>query len=206
MGQITTGFRAILSHPYIYSVFQYLMGAHKGRTRFISDFVRPLPGSAVLDVGCGTADILDYLPPCVNYWGFDINRAYIDQAKARFGMRGKFLCKELNATDLDNLIKFDIVLAIGLLHHLDDTTAGKTLALAHQALKLGGRLITIDPCIEPKKNSIAYFLVKYDRGQHARTSEGYSALVSSIFLQVRVEVIHRSWIPYTHCIMECTRQ
>ena len=205
MSQITTGFRAILSHPYIYSVFQYLMGAHQGRTRFVSDFVRPVPGSAVLDVGCGTAGILDYLP-CVNYWGFDISRAYIDQAKARFGVRGKFQSKELKAADLDNLPNIDIVLALGLLHHLDDTTAGQTLALAHQALKPGGRLITIDPCIEPGQNPIACFLATHDRGQHVRTCEGYAALVSSIFLQPRIEVKHRSWIPYTHCIMECTRQ
>jgi SAM-dependent methyltransferase len=204
MGQITTGFRAILSHPYIYSLFQNLMGAHQGRTRFVSDFVRPVPGSAVLDVGCGTAAILDYLP-CVNYWGFDISRAYIDQAKARFGVRGNFQCKELMAADIDNLLKFDIVLAIGLLHHLDDTKAEQTLALTHQALKPRGRLITLDPCIEPGQNSIARFLVTHDRGQHVRTREGYALLVSSIFLQSRVEVKHRSWIPYTHCIMECTR-
>jgi SAM-dependent methyltransferase len=205
MGQVTTGFRTILSHPYLYSMFQYLMGAHQGRIRFISDFVRPVPGSAILDIGCGTADILDYLP-CVDYWGFDINLAYIDQAKARFGVRGKFQCQELKAADLDNLMKFDIVLAIGLLHHLDDTTAVNTLVLAHRALKREGHLLTIDPCIEPGQNPIARFLVTHDRGQHVRTSEGYAALVSSIFMQPRVEVIHRSWIPYTHCIMQCTRQ
>jgi len=204
MGQVTTGFRAILSHPYIYSVFQYLMGAHQGRTRFISDFVRPVPGSAVLDVGCGTADILDYLP-CVNYWGFDINQAYIDQAKARFGMRGKFQCQELKAADLDNLIKFDIVLAIGLLHHLDDAMAGRTLALAHQALKPGGHLITIDPCIEPGQNPIASFLVRNDRGQNVRDKAGYEVLAKAVFETPRIEVRHKAWIPYTHCFMECRK-
>lgn len=204
MGQITTGFRAILSHPYIYSMFQYLMGARQGRTRFVSDFVRPVTGSAILDIGCGTAEILDYLP-YVNYWGFDISQAYIDQAVRRFGVRGKFQCKELKAVDLDNLPKFDIVLTMGLLHHLDDITAGQTLMLAHQALKTGGRLITIDPCIEPGQNRIARFLVTHDRGQHVRSCGAYAALVSSMFLQHRVEVKHRSWIPCTNCIMECTR-
>lgn len=205
MGQIATGLRAILSHPYIYSVFQNLMGAHKGRISFVSGFIRPVPGSVVLDVGCGTAEILDYLP-YVNYWGFDISQTYIDQAVKRFGVKGKFQCKVLNAADLDNLPKFDVVLAVGLLHHLDDTGAGQILALVHQALKIGGRLITIDPCIAPEQNPIARFLVTHDRGQHVRSCGEYAALVSSIFLQPLVEVKHRSWIPYTHCIMECTRK
>jgi len=204
MGQITSGLRAIFSSPTIYSAFQTIMGAHRGRMTFVADFVRPQPNMNVLDMGCGPAEILDYLPR-VSYWGFDISAPYIAQATSRYGSKGHFFCTELNAEDLVDPPSFDIVLAIGLLHHLDDEAATVLLNLAHDALKPGGRLITIDPCLASGQNPIAEYLVLHDRGRNVRTRDGYESLVSSIFLEHRIEVRHRAWIPYTHCFMECTR-
>ena len=59
--------------------------------------------------------------PMSDYWGYDISEAYIAQAKTRFGQRGQFNCKQLQFEDLAVLPKFDVVLALGLLHHLDDS-------------------------------------------------------------------------------------
>lgn len=204
MGQITYGLRAILSSPTIYSAFQVIMGAHHGRVTFVADFVRPQPNINILDIGCGPAEILDYLPK-VNYWGFDVSAPYIARATSRYGSRGHFFRKELNAEDLVDLPSFDIVMAIGLLHHLDDEAAVVLLNLAHDALKPGGRLVTIDPCLASGQNPIAEYLVLHDRGRNVRAREGYELLVSGVFLERRVEVRHRTWIPYTHCIMECTK-
>lgn len=204
MGQVTSGFLAILSNPTIYNAFQAIMGAHHGRITFVEDFVRPQPKMNILDVGCGPAKILDYLPS-VNYWGFDISSPYISQATSQYGGKGHFFCKELHAEDLVDLPTFDIVLAIGLLHHLDDEAAIALLNLAHDALKPGGRLVTIDPCLAAGQNLIAEYLVLHDRGRNVRTRDGYESLVSNVFSKRRIEVRHRAWIPYTHCFMECTR-
>lgn len=204
MAQITHGVRAILSHPLIYSSFQSLMGAHKFRTNFVARSIRPVDGMALLDIGCGPADILAYLPE-MNYWGFDISEAYIQKAQAKFGNRGHFHCKELRAEDLSALPKFDVALAVGLLHHLDDPVALEVLRLAHQALKPGGRLLTVDPCLDPSQNAIARFLVRNDRGQNVRIRTAYETLATQVFDNVKAEVSNQAWIPYTHCIMECTR-
>lgn len=204
MGQITSGLRAILSFPQIYSAFQDMMGARAMRREFVRDFVRPEPGDFVLDVGCGPAKILDYLP-AVHYWGFDISEPYIKQAQARFANKGYFYCKVLGLADLDHLGKFDIVLALGMLHHLDDTQAAEVLRIAHQALKVGGRLLSFDPCLEDRQSRFARFLVLRDRGQNVRTADGYTTLASQFFPQVRGEVRHQAWIPYTRFMMECAR-
>ena len=204
MAQVTSGFRAILSHPFFYSVFQSLMGAHRSRQSFVADYVKPFPGMKILDVGCGPADILDYLPE-VDYWGYDISEAYIAQATTRFGQRGRFNCKQLQFEDLAVLPKFDVVLALGLLHHLDDSVAAGALQLAHEALKQGGRLLTIDPCLDPSQNSVARFLVQNDRGQNVRDRAGYEVLACKTFTAPIVDVRHRAWIPYTHCFMECKK-
>jgi len=202
MAQITNGLRVILSHPFIYSSFQSFMGAHTVRQNFIADFVKPFPGMRVLDIGCGPADILAYLPD-VDYWGFDISDAYIKQARKRFGTHGKFQCKKLQMTDLETLPSFDLVLALGLLHHLDDAVAISVIQLAYKALKANGRLLTIDPCLDSSQNPIARFLVRNDRGLNVRDKAGYELLARSAFNSPCVEVRHRAWIPYTHCFMAC---
>lgn len=204
MAQITTGLRAILSHPRVYMVFQNLMGAQRGRRYFVDQFIRPQPSDKVLDVGCGPADILDFLPD-VEYWGFDISTAYIKAAQARFGARGRFAQRQLDETELARLPAFDIALTLGLLHHLDDEAATETLRLAHAVLRPGGRLLTIDPCFAPDQNVFSRFLVKHDRGMNVRDLAGYVALAKPVFENTRSVVRHTRWIPYTHCILECTK-
>lgn len=203
MGQITDGLRAVLSHPVVYTTFQLLMGPRSVRRNFVADFIKPTVGMKMLDIGCGPADILDYLQ-AVQYWGFDISAPYIEHARERFGARGTFECKQLEFEDLASLPKFDVTLALGLLHHLDDAEALSMMRLARAALKPGGRLITIDPVLEAGQNPIARFLVRRDRGQNVREKRGYEALARQVFQSARVEVRHQTWIPYTHCMMECT--
>jgi len=206
MSEITSGIRSIFSHPFIYSGFQRLLGAHSFREKFVEEFVRPGDEAVVLDIGCGPADILDCLPNTIQYEGFDISDSYIEKARMRYQDRGSFHCKILTQEDLKQLPKFDIVLALGVLHHMDDGVAQEVLNIACHALKPGGRFVTFDPCLEKGQNPIARLLVKMDRGQNVRTQAGYEALAKSVFESSRVEVRHQAWIPYTHCFMECIRK
>jgi 2-polyprenyl-3-methyl-5-hydroxy-6-metoxy-1,4-benzoquinol methylase len=204
MSQITNGVRAVLSIPFIYSSFQVFMGAKKFNHRFAIEHIRPFSGMNILDVGCGPAEILTCLPD-VNYWGFDISEPYISQAQKRFGIAGNFQCKQLQKADLTSLPKFDAVLALGLFHHLDNEDASEVMELASQALRPGGRLISVDPCIDPTQNIISSFLISKDRGQNVRDKLGYASLGSQVFPNRLVQVVHKTWIPYTHCFMECTK-
>jgi ubiquinone/menaquinone biosynthesis C-methylase UbiE len=92
MGQITTGIRSILSRPTVYDAFQRLMGAQRRRRELATDYIRAQTGDSVLDIGCGTAEILNFLPS-VEYFGFDVSKQYIDAAHHRFGQRGHFFAR-----------------------------------------------------------------------------------------------------------------
>ena len=190
--------------PRMYEAFQYLMGAHQGRKYLVSRFIDPYPVKTVLDIGCGPAGILAYLPD-VDYYGFDISEAYIARAKETHGEKGKFFARHLAAEDIDKLPKFDVVLLSGVLHHVTDEAAVTILKLAYEALKPGGRLITIDGCLVEDQNRIARYLIEHDRGQNIKTENGYIQLARNVFVDVDSNIYHRTWIPYTLCYMVCTR-
>lgn len=201
MTQITHGLRAILSSPSVYNLFQKIMGAHRSRLEFSRNYIKAQSGQRILDIGCGTAEILDYLPK-VDYHGFDISKEYIASAKAKYGTRGDFNCSLFTPKEIDRRAKFDIVLAIGVLHHLDDNDARQMFSLAYDVLKDGGRFITIDPSYSAEQNFLSRYLVSLDRGQNVRDQAGYFKLVPELFSVINVKIKHRIWIPYTHCIIE----
>lgn len=205
MSQITTGIRSILSQPLVYSAFQYMMGAHAFWQSFTNQTLQAKSGIKVLDIGCGPSDVLQYLPRGVEYWGFDISPEYIQKAQQKYGERGHFVCKLLESADLEKLPKFDVVLLTGVFHHLDDNIARNVVNLAYQALREGGRLVSVDPCYAPNQNPIARFLISKDRGQNVRVESAYKQLAQRVFSNVQTRVVHKAWIPYTHCFMVCTK-
>lgn len=202
--QITAGIRSILGRPVVYDLFQAMMGADRARRELVMQYIRPVVGMRLLDIGCGTARILDYLPP-LTYHGFDLSQEYIDEAMMRYSERGVFRCAMVEGATLQDEPSYDLVLAIGVLHHLDDEAAVQLLGLAKSALKDSGRLVTIDPCLDNNQNPIARFFVSKDRGQNVRSAAQYRELGGNVFEQVTGEVKHRTWIPYTHWIMECAK-
>ncbi|MCB4364624.1 methyltransferase domain-containing protein [Hydrogenophaga taeniospiralis] len=205
MGQITSGVRAILSSPIIYNSLQRMMGAHKSRQELVDKFICPASGSRILDIGSGTSEILQHLPANIEYWGFDISLEYVSAAKKKYGARGHFHCGLLSESLLADLPKFDRVLALGVLHHLDDGQAREVFSLAHKALEDNGRMIAIDPCLADDQSAIARYLISKDRGQNVRDAEAYATLANGSFPRVHGEIHHRRWIPYTHWIMECSK-
>jgi cyclopropane fatty-acyl-phospholipid synthase-like methyltransferase len=92
--------------------------------------------------------------PDVQYVGFDMDEKYIQSAIERFGSRGKFFCRKVSEQVLHEMQeeKFDIVTAIGVVHHLDDAEAVDLFRLAHNVLRPGGMLVTRDGCYTPEQS------------------------------------------------------
>lgn len=205
MAQKTTGVRAVLSHPAVYNLFQDMLGRRRVYRLLVRDYFRPAKGARVLDIGCGPGDLLPFLGD-VEYVGFDLSERYIEAAQSRFGDRGTFYCQRVGDETLEGTEPFDIALAIGLVHHLDDGEARHLFASVRTGLRDGGRLVTVDPCLEDGQSPVARWLIDRDRGQNIRTSAGYVALADGVFEHHQVDVRHDlPRIPYTHCIMTLTR-
>jgi SAM-dependent methyltransferase len=202
MAQITSGIRSILSHPAIYNFTQNFLGVRKARKILVEDYFPKQKGLKILDIGCGTAEILEFLPEDIHYVGFDASSDYIEQAKNRFGHRGKFFADLVKSAHLDRLGKFDIVLAFGVLHHLDDPEAATLFQIADQALDFDGTVITVDPCFTPNQSAIARWFIEHDRGQDVRNEQGYQQLAKPFFSSIDSTPRHDLLrIPYTYLIM-----
>lgn len=203
MSQVTSGLRSILSLPGGYALLQRLMGAERSRRILCSEFIQARPQETVLDIGCGTAEILEHLPG-VNYSGFDLNPRYVDSARKKYGHQGVFRCEDVRRADLERKGGFDLVLAIGILHHLDDDEAVALFRFAKSALRPGGRLVTFDSCYVDGQSRLAKFFIDHDRGRNTRFEEGYRTLADQVFPNVESHIRHDLLhFPYTHIILKC---
>lgn len=198
-------FRSILAMPWAYRFFFYLIGGAQRSAILVQEYVRPRAGCRILEIGCGPGTIVPYLPKS-EYVGFDASPKYIASAQARFGDRATFVCQRVSQYSLKEHSYFDIALALGIVHHLDDGEALRLFQIAYAALKPGGKLITLDGCFVEEQSAMARYVVSKDRGQYVRTKEGYLQIASQVFSNITASVRHDLLrIPYTHLILECIR-
>jgi SAM-dependent methyltransferase len=196
--------RQLLADAGAYRAFARGIGATRARRRYADRFIRAKPGDRVLDLGCGPADILDVLHE-VSYCGVDMSSKYIRAARERFGDRGDFQVRTLDESTVTSYKGFDLVLATGLLHHLNDEEALGLFRTANAALKPGGTLVTLDGCFTCDQSRVVKWLLRQDRGRFVRPVEEYKRLAGIVFGTVESHVVDDLLrIPYTHLIMRCT--
>ena len=200
---MSSDLRAILSLPWAYRMYTRFVSRRHEET-LVNEYIKPSPRDRVLDIGCGPGDILAHLP-AVDYLGFDMNERYIDEANTRFSDRGTFLCKRVSREAIEHPRSFDIVLALGVLHHLDDDDAMQLFELAHYSLKSNGRLITFDGCYHEGQGAVARYMLASDRGKFVRTQAEYVAIASRVFSHIQPSLRRDLLrIPYSHLIMVCS--
>lgn len=201
MAQREGGLFRVLGASAVYQAFQDALGADAFRRR-LATWIDAAPGQRVLDIGCGPAQILEHLPAGIDYHGFDDNADYIAAARARWGERGHFWQARVENETIAELGRFDRVIAIGVLHHLDDAAAAALITLAARALAPDGMLLTYDPCWAAGQGVIARALIARDRGQDVRDAHGYARLARVGFAEVEPEIIRGHLrVPYTACVV-----
>lgn len=206
MSERSRGIYTILSLSRVYSLFQAIVGAWRFRRRLVVEHIHPCGGERLLDVGCGTAELLELMPN-VRYVGFDHNPRYIESARKKYGDRAEFHVADVRDVAQKFQGCFDIILVSCVLHHLDDGQFSELLGAAFDMLAPGGRLITADPVLIPRQHPFARWLIRMDRGRHVRNEEELLRLARKHFPSARATVhLDYLYIPYAHLILECDKQ
>ena len=198
---------SVLDFSPVYRLWDCVIGGPASRRRVVENYVRAKPGNRILDIGCGPGNMVCYFPD-TQYSGFDPNPDYIATARARYADSANFDCGRVATYSLpeEQCQCYDLTLAFGVLHHLDNEEAEQLFRLAHTALKPGGRLITYDGCYVPSQSRWARKLLSWDRGRYVRSEREYVQLASTMFGTILSNIHHDLLkIPYTMLILECER-
>ena len=101
------------------------------------------PINKILEVGCGAGFSVDYLKgKFINYVGVDYSQNLIDYALEHNYQNGvQFEC--LNINDFETKLKFDVILMIGVLHHMHDPK--KIIKLFDKILAPDGIIVVNEP-------------------------------------------------------------
>jgi len=204
--QRNSGLQRWLKIPFLYNLFQEAIGGNTLRRKFVQSHVRAKPGDKIIDIGCGPAQILPWLP-AVDYLGFDVNPACIASAKRTHAGRGTFVVGDTASLCDDSRFRnADIVIGLGILHHLGDEDAEHCIQFAHRALKEGGRFVSLEACWLSNQGFLSRYIMSKDRGQNIRTEQRYRQLAGDVFKNVNAWVDAKPMrIPYAIVILECQK-
>jgi SAM-dependent methyltransferase len=204
--QSDSGLLRWLKVPSLYNVFSAVVGGNELRRRIIQSHIRAKPGDKVIDIGCGPARVLQSLPD-VKYFGLDINPDYIAFARRTYGDKGTFVVGDTRSLRGDSRFKdADIVIAVGVLHHLDDEEAADCIRFAYDALKRGGRLVCYDACWIPNQGVVSRYIMSHDRGRNIRTEQQCRQLAAKVFSNVHTWIDTKPLrIPYVTIVLECEK-
>lgn len=205
MTQRITGLYRLTQFPRVYAAFQSMLGGERTRRELVETYLHPKAGERVLDIGCGSASLLPDLGE-IHYTGIDLNSEHIATAKQRFGHKASFHCGSVATLGQFVDGPFDLVIGIGLLHHLDDDEVDELCRLIKDRLVPGGRFVTVDPAFVIGQNPLAYWLAARDSGECVRSPEAYMERLQPFFGKFCVTIRHDLLrVPYTHCIIAAHR-
>jgi ubiquinone/menaquinone biosynthesis C-methylase UbiE len=196
-----------LSTGWIYSLFQNVAGARRAR-QWLADNVWKCSGAEkVVDLGCGTGDVLEHLPSNVRYVGIDISEDYVELARRRFGDRGVFLvgtARTFLERDDSELMNADLMVCNGVLHHLDDEEVLDVLRLAAKILRPEGRLTCFEPTYVSHQSRFSRWIMSRDRGKNIRSEAEWNAIAETVFPGCSTRVVTGMLrLPYIHIVIEC---
>ena len=118
--------------------------------RWIVDEIRPYIGHRVVDVGCGTGNILEFLLDRDRVVGIDIGDEFIELARSRFGDLPNVDLHVADIADVSTLgtlsgERFDSVVCVNVLEHIErDLTALHNMG---GLLEPGGRVVLFVPAL-----------------------------------------------------------
>ena len=171
-------FKSLLGVPTLYRAFDHIVGRFSlARTSLFSRYLPYTPGIKVLDLGCGPGTSAHYFNSR-DYIGIDIDQKYILAASEKLPSY-RFLHTDFLALEKNYIPEsgFDLILAMGVFHHLPDDLLKKYLNMARNILSSKGILLSLDGCTYQSQPYWHKKVVLNDRGQYIRDRDSLVSLI-----------------------------
>ena len=170
----------ILSNPVFFDLQQKLCNNYENVRVEFSEYLSK-PSITVLDLGCSTGragrEICDMQKQ--SYVGIDLAPRYIEFAKKNNPMADYRVMDGRNLEFPTHF--FDIIMFVGVLHHMDDVTAKACLKEVRRTLKPTGYLLMAEP-VFTSNSLLSNIFLSLDRGKFIRESSQYIDLISEFEL------------------------
>jgi SAM-dependent methyltransferase len=156
--QGNSGLQRLLNFPRLYDLFQDAIGGNALRRKFIRNHVRAKTGDRVIDIGCGPAQVLPWLPP-VEYLGLDVSSACIASAQRTHARKGTFVIGDTRSLwDDPRFREADIVIGLGIL--IMSMDRGRHIRTEQTYRQLAGSVFkNVNAWIETKAMRIPYVII-----------------------------------------------
>lgn len=203
--QKIAGLYGLVTLPWFYEGLQNLLGAARAHKQFFSQWAKTNADSDVLDLGCGPGISLPYIT-FRSYHGIDLNPQHIAKIASQNIPNTSFETGAAQDVVPNSTREYDVILALGFLHHLHDDHVTSLLDAALQKLRPNGSIFFLEPVFVPHQHIIARTLKNLDSGQHIRAAEDYTRLLSrdgfSLTSHISNDLLR---IPYNHFWGRLTR-
>lgn len=195
--------KRILAYPRIYNLYQSLIGANAYLKHFSETFIETEKYVRMLDMGCGTANIVPFLSSKIDYLGIDFSQKYINYASRKYS-KHTFLCGNICEQNQINGA-FDIIISKGVMAGLNDIELLKMFDVITSLSNKNTRIILSDMNHRNDSSVFEKFIQRHERNKELRSKDDYIRLISQKFKIDKITELNNVYrIPYSRIVFECT--
>ena len=182
----------VLNNPFVYNLVQ--LGLGMNFYSVAAKKIETVKEKSILEIGCGTGELLKFMSP-KKYLGIDISGDYLKKAETTFGNKNiKF--QKADALNLPKINrKFDLVLLVNFIHHLNDKELEKVLKKIKKNINYN-KFILIDS--RPSAGPFTRLLEDGDLGEYFRSLEEIKRLTSKYFQVKESFYLKKFYWPYIY--------
>jgi len=197
----------IFDNEWLYKLFQFAVISNANKARICDEVLKPVGVKSVLDFGCGigyhSEDFRDS-----EYLGIEPLSGCVDVANKMYKKSNRsFIVGDHETLKSIPDSSFELVIAIGVLHHIDNRVFSQFIEETYRILKPGGRLTTFDPVFHADQTKLSRWVVSRDRGIWVRSVDDYIQPIKKVFTNSLNSKIYSGLlrIPHDHICIDVTK-